>query len=124
MGIVSGKILRVNLTTKKISEECAEHYEERFIGGRGVGAWILLNEMKSEITPLDPASILVFCAGPLTGTDFPGAARSSIESKNCSTNGVNWSMWEDTSASRTEAIRVELYRCRGKGRKTGLSVLH
>ena len=91
MGIVSGKMLRVNLTTKKISEESAEHYEERFIGGRGVGAWILLNEMKSEIKPLDPESILVFCAGPLTGTHFPGAARLSIESKNCSTNGVNWS---------------------------------
>ena len=76
MGIVSGKILRINLTTKKISEESAEQYEARFIGGRGVGAWILLNEMKSEIKPLDPESILVFCAGPLTGTQFPWCSSS------------------------------------------------
>lgn len=91
MGIVSGKIVRVNLTTRKISEESAEKYEERFIGGRGVSAWILFNEMSPHTKPLDPESILVFGAGPLTGTNFPGAARLNIESKNCATNGINWS---------------------------------
>jgi len=90
MAFVPGKLLRVNLTTGKVSEESAAEFEERFIGGRGVGAWILFNEMKTETKPLDPESIMAFSAGPLTGTDFPGAGRLSIESKNCNTKGVNW----------------------------------
>lgn len=85
-----GKILRVDLTTGSISEERAEKYEDRFIGGRGVGAWILFNEMSPETEPLDPESILIFCSAPLAGSAFPGAARLSIESKNCLTGGVNW----------------------------------
>jgi len=91
MKFIPGKILRVNLTKKVISEESAEQYEKRFIGGRGVGAWILFNEMEPGTDPLDPKSVLVFCVGPLTGTNFPGASRLSIESKNCNTGGVNWS---------------------------------
>lgn len=85
-----GKMVRVNLTSGEILEESAKQYEERFFGGRGVGAWILFHEMGTGTDPLDPESMLIFCTGPLTGTSFPGASRLSIESKNCSTNGVNW----------------------------------
>ena len=83
MGKVFGKIVRVNLTSGEILEESAEQHEERFVGGRGVGAWMLFNELGTGTTSLDPASMLIFCTGPLTGTSFPGASRLSIESKNC-----------------------------------------
>ncbi|NTV89841.1 MAG: hypothetical protein HGA22_05695 [Clostridiales bacterium] len=90
MSVTTGKILRVNLSTQNITEESPEMYEKRFIGGRGVGAWILFNEMRPDTKPLDPESIMVFSTGPLTGTDFPGSGRLSIESKNCNTTGINW----------------------------------
>jgi len=77
------------LTNKVITVEDAEKYEERFIGGRGVGAWILLQGMKPEVGPLDPESVLVFSTGPLSGTSIVGSCRTAIESKNCLTGGVN-----------------------------------
>jgi len=90
MGIVSGKILRVNLTTKVISQESAEKYEERFIGARGVNSWIVFNEVKPETKPLDPENVIAIGVGPLGGTVFPQSCRIAISSKNCLTNGINF----------------------------------
>ena len=87
---VTGKILRVDLTSRSFSEENSNKYEKRFLGGRGIGALILFNELNRETNPLDPNSILIFSAGALTGTDFPTSGRLHIESKNCMTNGINW----------------------------------
>jgi aldehyde:ferredoxin oxidoreductase len=84
------KILRVNLNTHSSAEECARELEDRFLGGRGVGAWILFNELADGIEPLDPRNIIIFSVGPLTGTAFPGSARLSITSKSCMTGGINW----------------------------------
>jgi len=90
MIFVPGKILKIDLTTKEISQASAQGYEDRFIGGRGVGAWIVFKEMDTRTQPLDPGSVIVFSTGPLTGTAFPGAGRTAIESKNVNTGGINW----------------------------------
>ncbi len=87
----NSKILRVDLTKEIFSEENSKELQRRFIGGRGTGAWMLFKEMKPETRPLDPDNLLIISAGPLCGTDFPGSARLNLESKNCMTNGVNWS---------------------------------
>ncbi len=87
----AGKILRIDLTTGIISEESAEKYEKNFIGGRGVAAYILFNEMSPEVKPTDPENVVVIDTGPLNGTPFPSEGRTNISSKNCLTGGVNWS---------------------------------
>ena len=91
MAIVFGKILRVNLTTEEISQESAQKYEERFIGARGVNSWIIFNEIKPETKPVDPENVLAIGAGPLGGTAFRQSGRTAISSKNCLTNGINFS---------------------------------
>lgn len=91
MQTVFGKILRVNLTTGDISQESAKKYEERFIGARGVNSWIVFNEVKPETKPLDPENVLAIGAGPLGGTAFRQSGRIAISSKNCLTNGINFS---------------------------------
>ncbi len=58
----NGKILRVDLSSMSFSEEDSGRYNERFLGGRGVGAWILLNELVRETNPLDSNSIIIFSA--------------------------------------------------------------
>ena len=57
---LSGEILRINLTTKEFYEEDASKYKKRFLGGRGLGAWILFNELDKNTNPLDPDSIIIF----------------------------------------------------------------
>jgi aldehyde:ferredoxin oxidoreductase len=47
----------------------------QFIGGKGLGAHLLLNELDKGVDPLSPASIIAFFTGPLTGTRAPSSNR-------------------------------------------------
>jgi len=86
-GGLAGKILRVNLTSKKISTEDTKKYAKRFIGGRAINNSILLNEMNPETKWSDPENMLIFGVGCLVGTLVPGACRVSIDTKNAFNNG-------------------------------------
>lgn len=65
-----GKILRVNLTEKKVTEENLPDPEvlRKYPGGQALAQLILLHELPGGVTPLSPENILVFAVGPLTGT--------------------------------------------------------
>ncbi|MBS7622277.1 aldehyde ferredoxin oxidoreductase family protein [Candidatus Bathyarchaeota archaeon] len=82
-----GKFLKADLTHYKTVVESSEPLVRRFIGGRGVGQWLLFNSLRSGIDPLSPDNIIVFGTGPLTGTMAP-ASRMSVDLKNVYTNGV------------------------------------
>ncbi len=84
----AGKILYVNLTTGKKFIEPTEKYSKKFLGGRGINQWLLYENVKPGIDPLDPDDIIIFGAGVLCGTLAPTAARLSVVSKNCWTNGL------------------------------------
>lgn len=86
-GGLAGKILRVDLGSKKISTEDTEKYARRFIGGRMINSFILLNEMKPETKWSDPENMLIFGVGCLVGTLAPGACRVSVETKSPYNNG-------------------------------------
>ena len=86
-GGLAGKILRVDLSNKKISIENTDKYARRYIGGRIINSFILLNEMSPEIKWSDPENILVFGVGCLVGTLAPGANRVSIDTKSPYNNG-------------------------------------
>jgi aldehyde:ferredoxin oxidoreductase len=78
----SGKILRVNLTTKGISTIDTAKYEE-FGGGYGMGAAIFWDlavapgewDMKD---PYDPRNVLPLMVGPFAATGVPGGGRTSV----------------------------------------------
>jgi len=77
-----GKILRVNLTDGKVSKErLDEDVARKFIGGRGLGAKILFDELKPGIDPLEPENKLVIATGVVTGIPFPGNSCHSAMAK-------------------------------------------
>ena len=78
----TGKILRINLSTDKTSEENLNEKEaEKFIGGKGLGAHLLFRNMNPESDPLSPDNPLILCTGPLTGTSAPTSGRWCIVTK-------------------------------------------
>jgi len=78
----TGKILRVNLTTEKISSETIEEtFYRRHFGGRGLISYILLNELEPRIDPLGPENKLIFACGPVTGAPVSGSGRNSVGAK-------------------------------------------
>jgi aldehyde:ferredoxin oxidoreductase len=76
-----GKILRINLSKGKITKQnLPKDLARSYVGGRGVNAKILYDELKAGIDPLSPDNILVFSTGPLNGTPI-GHGRASINTK-------------------------------------------
>ncbi|MFW9808827.1 MAG: aldehyde ferredoxin oxidoreductase family protein [Candidatus Thorarchaeota archaeon] len=64
----NGKILWVDLTEKSSSvEELPPNIYRDYVGGKGLGAYLLYRELDSGIDPLDPSNILLFMSGPLQG---------------------------------------------------------
>ena len=76
-----GKILRVDLTSGKISESSTFDYVPKFIGGRGLGAKICWDEVSSGVGALDPENRLVLATGPLQGTLAPTSGRLTVVGK-------------------------------------------
>ncbi len=78
----TGKILRVNLGTEKISFETIEEtFYRRYFGGRGLISYYLLKELEPGIDPLGPANKLIFACGPVTGAPVSGSGRNSVGAK-------------------------------------------
>jgi len=89
-----GKILRVNLSKGKfLVEKLKKDSLMKFLGGRGIGARILFNELKPKINPLGPENKLIFATGPLTGAPFSGNARYGVYGKSPLTG-----LWADSYA--------------------------
>lgn len=81
------KILRIDLTNRKITkEEIDEDTYKLFVGGAGIGAKILWEEVSSETNPFDANNKLIFAGGPFQGHPVPGSAKFSIISKSPLTN--------------------------------------
>jgi aldehyde:ferredoxin oxidoreductase len=78
----NGKILRVNLTTDKITTDKLNGTVARtFLGGRGLGAKILFDELGPDVDPLGSENKLVIATGIVTGIPFPGNSCHSVMAK-------------------------------------------
>jgi len=79
-GGFTGKILRVNLTTKQISTLPTEKYMD-YGGGHGMGSAIFF-ELCGAALPFeayDPRNLIIMMASPLAGTFMPGAGRCEVQ---------------------------------------------
>lgn len=77
-----GKILRIDLTTGKIStEEIDPKIARDYIGGRGWAIRYLYDEVDPQVDPLSPQNKLIFATGPLTATTAPTGNRYMVVTK-------------------------------------------
>ena len=59
-----GKILRIDLTDRSISvEEREEDFWRKYLGGEGIAAKILYDEVPKNSDPLGPENRLIFSVG-------------------------------------------------------------
>lgn len=83
----TNKILDVDLTDKKIkTTNLDEKNAKKFVGGKGLGAKILYDNLKKNVDPLSPENIIIFASGPLTATLAPSSARWCVVTKSPLTN--------------------------------------
>lgn len=78
----NGKLLRINLSTGEIKEEALDlELAKKFIGGRGLGTKMLLDEGIAEVDPLSEQNKLIYITGPMTGAAVPTGGRYMVVTK-------------------------------------------
>jgi aldehyde:ferredoxin oxidoreductase len=83
-----GKILRVNLSSGAVfREELPDDLKRQFVGGRGIGAKILFDELEPGVGPLSPGNKLIYQCGPLAGTGAMSCSRWIVTTKSPLTGG-------------------------------------
>jgi aldehyde:ferredoxin oxidoreductase len=76
---IGGRILRLNLTDGSRSiRPTEEALVRQYLGGRGLNVKRLRDLLPAGLDPDSPDNLLLFGAGPLSGTPFPGGARFNI----------------------------------------------
>lgn len=84
---LAGAILRVDLSSGRISQEPTAPYAAQTLGGRGINSLIMVQEIPAGTRWDDPANLLCFGVGSLVGTMAPGANRVDISSINVFSGG-------------------------------------
>ena len=59
-----------------------------YLGGKGLAAYILYQELAPGIDPLSADNVLIINTTPLTGTGAPCTSRFNASSKNALTGGI------------------------------------
>ena len=84
-----GKVLRVDLTNERLSEEkIEESILKAYLGGTGLGSRFLYDEVSPNVAWRDPENRLILAAGPLSGTRMAGAGCFSVVTKGAMTHGA------------------------------------
>jgi aldehyde:ferredoxin oxidoreductase len=84
-----GKVLRVNLSTGKISTEALDPAVAKdYLGARGLGTKFMVDEVDPKVDPLSPENKLIFLPGPLTGSFAPSAGRYTVVTKGALTGAI------------------------------------
>jgi aldehyde:ferredoxin oxidoreductase len=82
----TGKILEIDMTY--LTSKTIPTYKDacdKFLGGKGLGAWLLAKYTPINTDPLSAENVLILLSGPLTGT-FAPATRGCVVSKSPLTN--------------------------------------
>ncbi len=74
----AGTVLRVDLSTGRITREPTVEKYGDVLGGTGLGYRVLWEEVPAGTQPFAPANKLIFATGPLAGTSVPCSGRTAV----------------------------------------------
>ncbi len=78
----TGKILRADLTNRKVTvEKPSKEWYKKYLGGKGMGYRYLLQDLSPNTDPLGTENEIVFMTGPFAGTIIPTSSRMAVLTK-------------------------------------------
>jgi aldehyde:ferredoxin oxidoreductase len=90
MGGYHGRYLRIDVSRCTVVwVPLSEIVLRRFLGGVGLGTWLLHRECPSDVDPLAPEAALIFCFSPLVGTPLTTSAKFAVVAKSPLTLRLN-----------------------------------
>lgn len=77
-----GRLLLIDLEKRTTSERTiSSDIISKYLGGKGLGIYLLDELMEQKTDPLSPGNPLLFLTGPFTGTSFPTSGRFTVVTK-------------------------------------------
>jgi len=90
----SGKVIFVNLSNQEINiKEIKDDVYKSVLGGEGLGALVLNENIPIKANPLGPENMIGFLPGLLTGCGVPASSRTVVVAKSPLTSG-----WGDANS--------------------------
>jgi aldehyde:ferredoxin oxidoreductase len=74
----AGRILRVDLSSGRITETPTMDYADRFLGGRGIAAKVYWDEVPPTAKALDEENTVIFATGPIGGVPVFAGSRWTV----------------------------------------------
>ena len=88
-----GCYLRIDVSNGSVARvPIAESVLRQFLGGSGLGAWLLLQESQSRPDALAPEAPLIFVFSPLVGSPLTTSAKFAVVSRSPLTDRINDSL--------------------------------
>lgn len=120
--VIMKKLIRVDMSGNKvITEKVSENLA--MLGGRGLVARILLNEVNPACNPLGLGNKLIIAPGLLSGTTAPNAHRISIGGKSPLTGGIKESNGGGVTAMRLARLGIKAIIIESKPKDESLHIL-
>jgi len=81
------QMLQIDLSTRSYEiEEIPSKIIKQYIGGRGLGSYLLYKFVPAKADPLGEQNHLIFTAGPTSGINFPYGSKINLNTKSPYTN--------------------------------------
>lgn len=78
----TGKLLNLNLSDGSGKEFIVpEEVVQKYVGGRGLGSWLLYKGLEPHVDPLSAENVLLLMTGPLTGLGIPSLNHTMVCTK-------------------------------------------
>jgi len=77
-----GKILKINLTNKKVTTtEVTDEFARKYLGGNGFAARYLFDMVDPRIDAYDASNVVAMMTGPFQGINIPTAGKYYMATK-------------------------------------------
>lgn len=121
----NGKILLVNLTSREVTwEALPEPVLRRFIGGTGLGAYLLYKYCPAGVEPFDPANPLIFVTSPLVGSRLTTSSKFAVLTKSPLTGYIGDALSSSFMATELKRAGCDALVITGKSPVPCLLFLH
>lgn len=120
-----GQVLRIDLSTQRsVWEPLEEQVLRRFIGGTGLGTYLLYTYCPPGVEPFDPANPLIFVGSPLVGTRLTTSSKFAVLTKSPLTGCIGDSLASSFMATELKKAGCDALILTGRSAFPCLLVIH
>ena len=121
----NGAYLVVDLTHRSVRwEPLSENVLRRFIGGTGLGTYLLYEHCPPQIGPLDPSNPLIFVTSPLVGSRLTTSSKFAVVTKSPLTGFIGDSLSSSFLATELKGCGCDALVIVGKSELPTLLSVH